>query len=99
MNDYWLLTLNKTLSAALLLWAVVLLVRVYPCLTKEKHFISPTGLRMGYGIWALVFLQAVNNLSFIFIDSYNAIDPAMKLTSAVGCIVLHLFSKATRNAK
>lgn len=90
---------NKSISAGLLLWAIIVMARVYPCLTKDREFISPLGLRFGMALWATVFLQAINNLSFVFIDSYNVIDPLMKLTSATACLALHYLGVSLRNVK
>lgn len=99
MNDQWLIMVNKAISGALLLWGIIVLVRVYPCLTKDRPFMSSLGLHMGMALWATVFLQALNNLSFVFVDSYNAIDPFMKLTSGTACLALHYLARALRDVK
>lgn len=60
---------------------------------------SSIGLKMGFALWGTVFLQALNNLSFVFVDSYNTIDPFMKLTSGTTCLALHYLGKALRGVK
>lgn len=98
MNEY-ILIVNKSISAAILLWEVLLLVRLPIYFAKEFRFISPIGLRMAYMLWGTVFLQAINNLSFVFVTSYNAVDPVMKLSSITACVCLSYLHKALKDAK
>lgn len=98
MNDA-ILILNKSISAGVLLWEIVLLVRLPLYFVKEFRYISQMGLRMAYMLWGTVFLQGINNLSFVFVTSYNAVDPVMKMSSITACICLTYLQRALRGAK
>lgn len=90
---------NKVISSALVLWATIMLARVALYVAKDHQYVSTLGLRMAYMAWATVFIQTINNLAFLFVDGYNVIDPAMKISSVTACAVLHYLHRALRDAK